>query len=382
MYGIIDLGSNTVRLSIYKIRANRLELFMSKKETTGLASFVNEHNELTLEGVEAAVSVLKQLLDFAKQTKVKETFIVATASLRNVVNGREALQQIELATERTIDLLSGEEEAMYDYYGVQLNHPISDGMIVDIGGASTEVVLVTNHQVQSAFALPYGSLNTYVNFVKGIIPSSSESDKIKKAIKKALKEKHLIVPENLVIRGVGGSIRAARKLTNHIEALPITNRVIHYDQLKNLLESLSEQDKASYLNLIRIVPERIHTIIPGMIILKTIMKFFDIESVEVEYYGVREGYLARRLDIIDAVQPQLSLPTPPPPADESVSEDPLDGAMSSEELQSSLESTSPKVEPTTTSVVVEEIADAVIAESDTVTEMSEAPHDAPESKPE
>ena len=323
MYGIIDLGSNTVRLSIYKVRNNHLELFMSKKETIGLASFVNEHNELTLEGVEAAISVIRQLLDFSKQTKVKETFIVATASLRNVVNGREALQQIELATERTVDLLSGEEEAMYDYYGVQLNHPITDGLIVDIGGASTEFVLVTDSVVQTAFALPFGSLNTYVNYVKGIIPSPSDADKIKKMIKKELRAKNLTVPDNIVIRGVGGSIRAARKLTNHVNAFPTTNHTIHYDQLKNLLSGLSEQHKESYLNLIRIVPERIHTIIPGMLILKTIMKVYDIHQVEVEYYGVREGYIARRLGIIEAVRPQFGLLTPLPPVDVSVAEDPL-----------------------------------------------------------
>jgi exopolyphosphatase / guanosine-5'-triphosphate,3'-diphosphate pyrophosphatase len=295
MYSIIDLGSNTVRLSIFHLQDQSLIPYSTHKETVGLASYVDNEKRLTIEGIEKAAEIITEFQRISKKARVKEMFVIATASLRNVVNGEEVRKILESQTGAKITQLSGEEEAMCDFYGVQLARKFDDGFVIDIGGASTEIVEYDQGVILHAFALPIGSLSAFVNHVQRILPTEKELDVIRDEVEALLNAKNVVFKPHQVIYGVGGTIRATKKLNKNFTARPESEQPLRRADLKVIIKTLLSTNKDAHLDLIRIIPERVHTILPGMTILNTVSKYLGVDQIVVENFGVREGFLYRKL---------------------------------------------------------------------------------------
>ena len=100
------------------------------------------------------------------------------------------------------------------------------GMVLDIGGGSTEWVCFSQGRIRHAASIPLGSLNLYNRCVETLLPSPKEQAKIRKQVKKALDGAPLPDFPCPVICGVGGTIRGAGKLCNYLYKLPAGNRTI------------------------------------------------------------------------------------------------------------------------------------------------------------
>ncbi len=295
MYGVIDIGSNTVRLVVYRARYGKLTLHFTKKETLGLASYVDQQGNMLDEGVEKTIPVLKEFAMLANRSRVKELYVIATAAIRNVHNRIDVIQRLESETGLSIELLTGEQEALCDFHGVMLQESFNDGIVVDIGGGSTEVVVYEKGVIRHSSAIPIGSLSAYVRHVECILPTKDEISDIKKAFTEQLETLGLEDVENMRLYAVGGTNRALLKLHRHFFHEDPETNVIPKDHLKMLNHKILSKDKDVYVDLIRFVPERIHTIVPGLTILRALVKFFKADMVVVERFGVREGYLYQQL---------------------------------------------------------------------------------------
>lgn len=295
MIGIIDLGSNTVRMSIYELRNDRLIPRYTTKETVGLAAHIDERNQLTDEGISSAIRVIQAFQKEAVRFRLRKLYLIATASLRNIENSSVAIQAIEQSTQLEVDLLSGEDEALCDYYGVKQTYDLDDGFVVDIGGGSTELVEVGLSEVKQAFAIPFGSLNTYMKFVKRILPKDREQEKMRSEILEELTKKSVVFGKHRLMIGVGGSMRAIRKLLRGFPKGDPQNDRIQIEEISQWLKRIQDKDKEAILDVIRLVPERVHTIVPGMTILTSVADYLGATELMVVEYGVREGYLYRKV---------------------------------------------------------------------------------------
>ncbi len=283
MYGIIDLGSNTIHLKIYKKDRKKLVELVDKKEFAKLASYV-ENNELSEVGIEICIIILKQFKETLKLFGVKDYYVLATASLRNVNNKDSIIERIKKEVDLDVIVLSGEEECLYDYYGVKLSEEINNGMIIDIGGGSTEVVFIKDDGDINKYSIPFGSISSVSGKREHIINSNQMKD-IKKTIKRELSNFATIDFSLERIIGVGGTLRALRKV------LKKDNNVIELHEIDSLIK-LGKNSKKEYQNLLlSIIPERIFTFTPGIIIVKTIMKYYNVDTISISDYGIREGYL-------------------------------------------------------------------------------------------
>lgn len=104
-YGIVDIGSNTIRLNVYQISQQDYSILFSKKYTAGLASYIKE-GELSLDGINILKTTLKNILEIKKSVKMEKLLFFATASLRNVGNNQEVIAEIKEKLQVTIHLLS------------------------------------------------------------------------------------------------------------------------------------------------------------------------------------------------------------------------------------------------------------------------------------
>lgn len=293
MYGVIDIGSNTVRLVIYRMVDHQIQPMLNKKYAAGLAGYVNKKNCLNSEGVERAVEIMAELKQITQNIGVEQVYPFATASLRNINNGDEVLERIRQQCGWEVRILTGSEEAVFDYYGAVQSMQMESGLLVDVGGGSTELVFYREKEVMGTESLPIGSLNLYNRFVEGILPTEKERRIMEKEIRRQLENVHL-PKERLVfnpICGVGGTARATLKLYNDLTKTFRDNRQYEVAAMGKVLEMLDTQPKKLIHRILRTAPERIHTLIPGMMILRAVAETYNSRQIITSSYGVREGYL-------------------------------------------------------------------------------------------
>lgn len=289
MYGIVDIGSNTIRLVLYQVENGKIRPMLNKKVTAGLAGY-KKKGRLSEKGVERLVSVLQEFSLALGYMQTKEVFCFATAPLRGIENAEAVCSAVKERCGFEIRILSGEEEALYDYFGAMQSVDEPEGLVLDIGGGSTEFVFYKGQEITAGVSLPIGSLTAYENYVAEILPAASEE----KAISKAVDAELSAVPEISadVICGVGGTIRAAVKIYNELAEKPLPAGRAEVEKLASLLQT---DRKTLARTILKVAPERIHTFIPGLILLCRIAEKRQIKEIVVSSSGVREGYLLSRL---------------------------------------------------------------------------------------
>ena len=299
LYAMIDVGSNTIRMAIYEIDGDRVEMVMKKKHTVGLASYVKD-GIMRREGIEKVVEILKDYRDFLNDFGIHRITAFTTAALRNSINGRQAVDEVEYRTGIKIYLMSGDEEATFDFIGATHNLVDDDGLLIDIGGASTEIVYFKERTIKVKVSLPIGSLAFHTRYTGiHILPSASECDEMRaeaEATISAIKEFQAV--SHAQICGIGGTFKGAMALYNSMYGLPRRNMRMEVKRISDILwrfqreHELIEPDK---ILLMRTVPERMHTFIPGLIIADVLAKRFGSHHIIFSDSGVREGYIYDRI---------------------------------------------------------------------------------------
>lgn len=295
--GIIDLGSNTIRLSIYKCEDGEFRLLTNKKTMAGIISYIKD-GALSNKGIDKICEILDSYRELLNNFEINDCHCFSTASLRLISNKNEVLEVIERRTGIYVDLISGLEEAKLDFIGATLFTNLDKGVLIDIGGGSTELVSFEDSEILESFSMPIGSLNTYNRFVKNILPIKSERAEIRNEVKMNLersKTSGIAKSHYEKAIGVGGTIRAVLALYNDIFGYPKDNRQFETVQVKKMLQLFKGNGKSTIQKILQIAPDRIHTLIPGMLVLYTVLKNFGINSVVVSTSGVREGYLYHKV---------------------------------------------------------------------------------------
>lgn len=298
MYVIIDIGSNTVRMAVYSINGTSFTQLMSNKVSCGLAGYI-ENNKMSDEGAELMIDTLKQFKIAIDGMHNINVYAIATASLRELENKELLLNKIKAETGFEIDVISGEEEAVYDYYGIMKEIGNHTGLLTDCGGGSTEVSFFNADKVIYADTMPIGSLNSYYRHVQDIFPKKSELEDIKNDTKKLLKK--LKFPRDISFDSdyayaIGGTVRATCKLANKLLSRKKNTKHLTTSEYDKLFEIYLNNQTKFIRSLLKVKPERVHTLLTGMCIQRTIMEYLGCNKIMVSESGVREGYLKSHLE--------------------------------------------------------------------------------------
>ena len=330
LQAIIDIGSNTIRMAIYQLRGDRADLLLKKKNLAALAAHV-QNGVMQPSGIERAAQVLTEFQDFLHALKIRRVTAFATAALRNAVNSKEAVAAIESQTGLSLRVLSGDEEAELGFLGATHDLPADSGLLVDIGGGSTELVRYEARQITERKSLPMGSQQLASRFVRGVLPTPDEASRLSDgAARQALLLPAASFP---VVCGIGGTLKGAKNLYYAVQnravkkhaakscakapraandsiadnpsgKSPLTATHIAKDRafsvaaLSEMIAhftpegDIPEDDLAL---LLKTEPDRIHTLIPGLILARALFSRLGTETVIYSDSGVREGFLYREI---------------------------------------------------------------------------------------
>lgn len=302
-YGVIDLGSNTIRLVVYEVKDDRRDVYTNKdfkslindKVMAGLSAYVVD-GAFGQDGIDKAVSVLKGHAKRARYFDCKKLEVFATAVIRNASNRDEAVAAIEERAELPIALLSARDEAHLGFVGATCDRKVERGTLVDIGGGSTELTRVEGGRDFDNASIGQGSLSSFAQCVRAILPTDAEMA----AIENALRERLAALPQHDRYRagtlyGIGGSVRAAAKMQAQAAGERVRPKSMTAAEIRAILDWCQSDPDAFAHTALKASAERVHTLVPGCVILHTLLEEFGAERLEICKYGVREGYLIDRM---------------------------------------------------------------------------------------
>ena len=250
----------------------------------------------TQDGIERAVNVLRGHAKRARYFNCEKTEVFATAVIRNASNCEEAIAAIEEGAELPIALLSAQDEAHLGFVGATCDRTVARGTLVDIGGGSTELTRVEHDSDFDNASLGQGSLSSFAQHVRGILPTETEMD----AIAAALRARLATLPDASAYRtetlfGIGGSVRAAAKMHAQATGAVTRPKTMTKKEIHAILDWCRTDPDAFAHTALKASAERIHTLVPGCVILSELFDVCGAERLDVCKYGVREGYLIERM---------------------------------------------------------------------------------------
>ena len=291
IYAVIDIGSNTVRLSVYKVVGQKVTNLFNEKEQASLRSFMND-GILSEKGIQRLIDVLRKFKNVVDNfDDIDELHPFATATIRDAANRVEILKRVKEELGLDIEILSGEDEARFAFIGASSSVDVSRGILTDVGGGSSEVVIIDQHKVIKSTSLPIGSLSAFNDYVDQLFMTNDEKKDIDSDVKKMLGDKKFYREKHDLLCAVGGTARASLKFYNEYYDIDSHNTIIEKDKFNLMLKELIEKQPREIL----VKPDRIHTLLPGMAILNRLAKYFYCSEISISQTGVREGYVYSKL---------------------------------------------------------------------------------------
>ncbi len=280
---VIDIGSNTVKASVYKVTksTNKTELaFKGNKEK--LITYIDSERKMSDEGINKLRNAIKTLLDFSKEYNCERVFAFATASLRNVTNAEEIINIIYSEFEIEIEILSEEEEALCSLKGL-LSDPetsgVNNGIMIDMGGGSTEIVLFENGKEPIIKSLKFGCL--------------SLSENIKETVNSELLKCLFAKDANCPVYLIGGTARVVVKLINLIKKQDTKILKSDLSDFDRIIDNIHNEEFIDFVR--KVSPQRVTTVFSGALAYREIINFIKPTKIYVSDSGVRDGYLERIL---------------------------------------------------------------------------------------
>ena len=298
LYGIVDIGSNSMELRIYEIKkSGKPKSVFSLSEKSVTAIYV-ENNTLSEKGIDEFVSIMKDFNVVMDLLKVKTKYAFATASLRKIDNSAEVIAAVKKKVGLDIHLLSGEKEAMTSFNAVKDSELTTDnGIVIDLGGGSCEVIDFVNKTVITSESMPIGSNSIYTDYVSEMFPNGTEIKEIENRVLDELKK--LSVTNDTQrhdLFGLGGSVKTIKKVLVYFESIDDDADSIPVSMLDSLLDIFSQPTKDNYQTILNINSERINTFVPGLVITRTIANYFNISYLHFCKNTVRDGIMAEILE--------------------------------------------------------------------------------------
>ncbi len=210
---IIDIGSNTVRLVIYGGPARAPDVLHNEKVTARLGKSVAENGKLGQRAMGNALASLARYRTLLDLKGISDVDVVATAAVRDAVNGSEFLDKIRVLGLNP-RLLSGEEEAVTSAHGVIGAFPRAEGVVGDLGGGSLELVDVDANGCRHGTSLPLGTLRLAALRAGG-------ERAFGQTIAKMLKRADWRAAPGSTLYLVGGSLRAFARHAMTVSGWPI-----------------------------------------------------------------------------------------------------------------------------------------------------------------
>ena len=289
--GVVDIGSNSVRLVIFDGAARSPAYFYNEKVMCALGAGISETGRLNPEGRERALNAVRRFQALADRLGIAPLTAVATAAVRDASDGAEFCADVLRETGLVIYVIDGEEEARLSAQGVLLGWPGAYGLICDIGGASMELAEIADGNVGKCVTSALGPLKLTS------IPGG------KKARRTLIKDTILSLseamgPQHDRLFLVGGSWRAIARIDMYRRGYPL--HVLHEyrmsrKSIRQTIEFIEKSDLDEIRSACGVSAARMALVPIAAEVLHRLIQTFSPHDIAISSYGIREGMLYEQM---------------------------------------------------------------------------------------
>lgn len=299
---VIDIGSNSVRLAIYRLfkppraRKYHYELAYDSRATCGLGRDLRHENpRLNPEGMTRALKTLRRFRGILEKKKPQRVMAIGTAAMRSVIHTRAGIafhKRAESALGHPIEVISGRTEARLTAYGVMTALPDVAGICGDLGGGSLELASITHGRVIHTVTLPLGSLS---------LLAEAGHDLWKAGV---IMHRHLQHVEWLhhgtgrVFYPIGGSWRAVARVMMRKLGRPVGRAhgfTVSGPVARDLATRIARQKPDSFRKMHKKIAQRADSLPVAAAVLAEIIDRMRPAKIIFSAHGVREGMLHDRV---------------------------------------------------------------------------------------
>lgn len=287
--GVIDIGSNSVRLVVYEGAMRAATPLFNEKVLCGLGRCIATTGKLGKDSVERALGALRRFGAITRILRVKNVRAIATAAVRDASDGQSFIAKAEQACGARIEVLSGQKEAELAAQGIRMGFVDPDGIAGDLGGGSLELIDIYKDDLNDAATLPLGGLRLI----------DMTDDRVDKALP-VVDEQFARLPwlehgRGRTFYAVGGTWRSLARL--HMEQNDYPLRVMHGYAIPTagaiaFCEAVRKARKIAQLPGIQEVAKPRREVLPyGALVLERLLRVLQPSQVVFSVFGIREGLL-------------------------------------------------------------------------------------------
>ena len=295
-YGIVDFGTNVFALKIYDVNNNEITKILDMSETS-VISYYTQDNRLTPQGIEKLISQLENYSEIMRSKGVTNEYIFATASLRNLDNRYEVVAAVKDRLGIYINVISVEKEAEFGFKAVQeMDLTTDNGLLIDLGGGSCEIIYFINKTPITVDNMPFGSNSAYKQYVSGTFPNETERLEIKNRTLNELKKLAIKYSSYDDLFGNGGTVYTIKLMLISLGFIDENESFVPVSKLDELLDNIKDDTEENRQKIIDVAPGRLYTLIPGIIILKTILEYYNVKYLHFCSGQITDGVLYELLE--------------------------------------------------------------------------------------
>lgn len=292
---VIDIGSNSVRLVVYRLEGRAIWTVFNEKVLAGLGRDLSRTGTLSLEGIETALAAVRRFRAVLESVQPGAVFVAATAAVRDASDGPAFVQRVQDETGFKIRVLSGMEEANYAALGVLAGAPLAQGVVGDLGGSSLELTTVGQGRVGEGITLPLGPL---------ALAASGPFDpvKVRSAVERHLDQVDARRFKTDSFHAVGGAWRNLALLQMRMSDYPL--RIVHQyglsaKEAQDAARFISQQSKGSLDRIEGMSRKRSETLPYAATVLDCLIDRLGIQEISLSAFGLREGLLFEAMSSAD-----------------------------------------------------------------------------------
>lgn len=292
---VIDIGSNSVRLVLYRVEGRAIWTVFNEKVLAGLGRDLRDSGRLSPEGVKLAMTALKRFAAVLEGVAPEAALVAATAAVRDAGDGQTFCDEVAAATGLRVRVLSGPEEARYAALGAVAGAPDAMGVVADMGGASLELVRVAGGRIGDGVTLALGPFALAQS-------DGFDVERLRQTVVERLKPAAApFASEELY--AVGGAWRSLAQVHMAMGDYPL--RVVHQYAMSaadalDVARLVARQSRASLDKLPGVSRKRAETLPYAALALEGLIEQLGLKRVSFSAWGLREGLLFEHLGASDA----------------------------------------------------------------------------------
>jgi exopolyphosphatase/guanosine-5'-triphosphate,3'-diphosphate pyrophosphatase len=291
MIGVIDIGSNSLRLVLYDRLCRAPKVLFNEKAMCALGRGLNLTGRLSPEGLVLARENLERFVLLARQLGVGRLDILATAAVRDAADGPDFVAEIERRYGVAVTVVDGVHEGRLSAFGVRAGIPDAEGIAGDLGGGSVELAMTGADPTGPVASLPIGPLR--------LVDGSGDDTRPRAVVDQAVAS----LPWLTQARGkpfyaVGGTWRALARM--HMEQTGYPLHVIQHYRVpaavaQDFLDVIAHQSRRSLEKIVGISRKRLETVPLAAYVLYRLIRIIQPAEIVFSAFGLREGHLFEQL---------------------------------------------------------------------------------------